>query len=141
MNGKITSATVRAIDFNADAATATFYAALRERRLRSTRCRGCGHVPYPPRLHCPRCASRDVEWIDLPTRGTLHAFTHQQRGWRFSKPDVIGLVALPGVTGLVLSNIAAPIATLAIGIDVEVDFVEVGPDLVLHQFRPTKEMT
>ena len=98
MNAEVTSATVRAIQFNADAASAKFYAELRERRFRGTRCRVCGHVPFPPRMHCTRCSSGDIEWIDLPAHGTLHAFSQQQR-WRFSKPDVIGLVALVGVTG------------------------------------------
>jgi uncharacterized OB-fold protein len=135
MNAKILGATKRAIDFNADAATRTFYAGLRERRFRGTRCTSCGHIPFPPREHCVRC-SRTTEWIDLPTRGTVYAFTQQQRSWRFSKPDVIGLVSLVGVSGLVLTKLDAPFGALSIGQDVEVDFLEVGPELVLHQFRP-----
>jgi uncharacterized OB-fold protein len=138
MNDKITSATVRAIAFDADAATAKFYAALRERRFRGTRCTACGVAPFPPREHCPRCGGV-VEWIDLPVRGTLYAFSQQQRSWRFSRPDVLGLVALPGVDGLVLTKIAARIETLAIGQMVEVDFLEVGPELVVHQFAPIVE--
>ena len=136
MNDKITSATVRAIRFHADAATQAFYAALREHRFRGTRCRTCAHVPYPARAFCPRCGAADVEWIDLPARGTLHAFTQQQRSWRFSRPDVIGLVGLPGVAGFVLTKIAAPFGELAIGQEVEVDFLELSPELVVHQFRP-----
>ena len=144
MNAKVISATKRAIDFNADGATRTFYAALRERRFRGTRCTSCGHVPFPPRDHCVRCtqpgdglaATRRMEWIDLPTRGTVYAFSQQQRSWRFSKPDVIGLVSLVGVAGLVLTKLDAPFESLAIGQDVDVDFLEIGPELVVHQFRP-----
>ena len=142
MNGKIVSATKRTIDFNADGATSIFYAALRERRFRGTRCTSCGHVPFPPRDHCTRCAQpgagllRTMEWIDLPTRGMVYAFSQQQRSWRFSKPDVIGLVSLVGVSGLVLTRLDAPFDSLALGQDVEVDFLEVGPELVVHQFRP-----
>jgi len=136
VNAKITNATARAIRFHADAATQTFYAGLRERRFRGTRCAGCGHVPYPPRAFCPRCGGDDVSWIDLPTRGALYAFTQQQRSWRFASPDVIGLVALPGVAGLVLTKIAAPFDTLAIGREVELGFVELGAELVVHEFRP-----
>ena len=144
MNAKIVSATKRAIDFNADGATRTLYAALRERRFRGTRCTSCGHVPFPPRDHCVRCAKpgegfgllRAMEWIDLPTRGTIYAFSQQQRSWRFSKPDVVGLVSLVGVSGLVLTKLDAPFDSLAIGQDVEVDFLEIGPELVVHQFRP-----
>lgn len=136
MNEKITSAARRAIRFNADAATRTFYKALLEHRLRGTRCGECGHVPYPPREHCPSCGSESVDWIDLPERGTLAAFTYQKRSWRFSKPDVIGLVELEGVAGLILTKIDAPFESLQIGCSVELDFFEIGPDLVVHQFRP-----
>jgi uncharacterized OB-fold protein len=135
MNAKIIGAMKRAIDFNADAATRKFYASLRDRRFRGTRCTSCGHLPFPPREHCMRCDG-STEWIDLPTRGTVYAFSQQQRSWRFSKPDVIGLVSLVGVSGLVLTKLDAPFDSLAIGQDVEVDFLEVGPELVVHQFRP-----
>ena len=99
MNTKITSATVRAIHWNADAVTRQYYAALREHRFRGTRCAACGHVASPPRDHCVRCGAVSIEWIDLPIRGTLYAFSQQQRSWRFAKRDVIGLVALAGVAG------------------------------------------
>jgi uncharacterized OB-fold protein len=137
MNGKIVSATKRTIDFNADGATRTFYTALRERKFRGTRCTSCGNVPFPPRDHCVRCAQLGtMEWMDLPTRGMVYAFSQQQRSWRFSKPVVIGLVSLVGVSGLVLTKLDAPFDSLAIGQDVEVNFLEVGPELVVHQFRP-----
>jgi len=138
MNAKITSASLRAIDFNADGATRTFYTALRERKFRTTRCSSCGHVPFPPRDHCVKCGGADITWIDMPTRGTLYAFSQQQRSWRFSKHDVLGLVSLDGVSGLVLTKIDARIESLAIGQPVEVDFLEVGPELIVHQFRPVE---
>ena len=47
---------------------------------------------------------------------------------------MIGLVALVGVAGLVLTKIAARFESLEIGQVVEVDFLEVGPELVVHQF-------
>jgi hypothetical protein len=51
---------------------------------------------------------------------------------------VIGLVALQGVSGLVLTKIAGKLDALAIGQTVEVDFLEVGADLIVHQFRPVE---
>jgi hypothetical protein len=66
----------------------------------------------------------------------LHAFTQQHRTLRFARPDVVGLVILPGVAGLVLTKIAAPFETLAIGQTVEVGFLELAPDLVVHEFHP-----
>ncbi len=126
--------TLEAIRHYGDRATEEFYAHLRERRFMSTRCRGCSEVAFPPRSFCPACHGVDVEWFELPRRGALYAFTQQERSLRFSKPDVLGLVDLPGV-GRILTRIDAPFESLSIGLAVELDFYEISPELVLHQFR------
>ena len=136
MIDKINAATVRAIRFNADGSTEAFYEHLQQGQLQSTKCSSCDHIPFPPRPFCPACGGREVSWVELPRRGTLHAFTQQERSLRFGKPDVLGLVELAGVSGLVLSRIDAAFDALAIGQEVEVGFVEVTPALTLHQFSP-----
>ena len=135
MKDIIDKATVRAIAWNADGATQQFYAHLKEKRFRSTRCEPCGRTAYPPRPFCPHCGKDSVEWVDLPTRGTLHAFSSQHRSLRFFAPDVLGLVELPDV-GFVFTKIDAKLKDLSIGEEVELDFFEICPDLVVHQFRP-----
>ena len=135
MKDIVDAATLRAIAYNADGATAPFYEKLKARQFQSTRCEKCGHVPFPPRLFCPKCGSHDVVWVDLPRDGTLHAFTQQERSLRFMKPDVLGLVELAGI-GLVLTRIDAPIETLRIGQPMQVTFFEISADLVVHQFVP-----
>jgi uncharacterized OB-fold protein len=120
-----------------DEAAREFYRRLKERKFRTTRCKACAEVALPPRMFCPACFGGDVEWIDLPTRGTLFAFTQQERSLRFGKPDVIGVVELPG-TGRLLTRIDAPFDDLVIGMEVEVDFLDVSENQTLHQFRPVK---
>lgn len=127
--------TLEAIRHYGDAATQDFYRRLSERRLSTTRCGQCGEIAFPPRRFCPACHGQAVEWIDLPRRGRLHAFTQQQRSLRFSAPDVVGLVELDGV-GRLLSRIDAPFGELTIGQELELDFFEICPGLVVHQFRP-----
>jgi uncharacterized OB-fold protein len=81
--------------------------------------------------------SVDVEWIDLAGRGRLVAFSTQERGLRFNAPEVLGLVDLDeGVR--MLSRIAAPFDSLHIGQRVVVEFFDVAPDEVLHQFTPDR---
>lgn len=135
MKDIIDSATARAVAYNADGATALFYEKLRNRSFQSTHCEACGRTAYPPRLFCPTCGSHAVVWRDLPREGTLYAFSQQDRSLRFFKPDVLGLVELPGV-GFVFSRIDAPLDSLRIGQKVTVDFFEISPDLWVHQFRP-----
>jgi hypothetical protein len=137
MKELIDQKTREAIRHYGDAATEEFYRRLRERRFMSTRCGACGDTAFPPRSFCPACGHRDVTWVDLPAQGRVYAFTQQQRSIRFSTPDVIGLVELPGV-GRILTRIDAPFESLSIGQHVELDFYEVSPEIVLHQFRPVR---
>jgi len=112
-----------------------FYELLNQRRFMSTRCLSCGRLVFPPRNFCPACFKTEVEWVDLPRRGTLFAFTQQERSVRFGKPDVIGIVELPGGIRL-FTRIIAQFESLRIGQPVELDFLELAPGLALHQFRP-----
>src|SRR5580658_9053163 len=77
-----------------DAAAARFYDELRARRLAFPRCVRCARTFVPPRSRCSRCLSTGLDWVDAPTRGSLYAFTQQEVGLRFVKPDVLGVVEL-----------------------------------------------
>ncbi len=57
-----------------------FYENLKAGRLTTTRCKSCGHVAYPPRLICPECYNDELEWIELPKRGKVLAFTEEVKG-------------------------------------------------------------
>ena len=118
-----------------DEASVEFYRLLGERKFRTTRCKACGETALPPRMFCPECFEADVEWIDLPKRGTLYAFTQQEKSLRFSKPNVIGAVELPEI-GRLLTLIDAPFEDLSIGMEIEVDFFDVAEGQTLHRFRP-----
>lgn len=118
-----------------DEAAKEFYKRLKEKKLCTTKCKSCAHVNLPPKLFCEKCLCRGVEWIELPKRGTLYAFTQQERSLRFGKPDCIGLVAFDGI-GKLLTRIDAPFENLSIGIELELDFIEVNSEITLHQFRP-----
>lgn len=129
--------TEEAIKIYGDEAFQAFIAKLKERRFESTYCEACRAFNFPPKPFCEKCFSRKVEWRALPTRGTLYAFSQQDRGVRFMKPDVLGLVELDGV-GRIFTRIDAPLESLEIGQQVELDFLEIHPNLVLHQFRPAR---
>jgi len=57
-----------------------FYENLKAGRLTTTRCKSCGHVAYPPRVICPECYNDELEWIELPKRGKVLAFTEEVKG-------------------------------------------------------------
>ena len=58
-----------------------FYKALREEnKLVTTKCKRCGHIPWPPRQICPECLSTDYEWVDMPKVGTVASWTAAYAG-------------------------------------------------------------
>ena len=48
-----------------------FYENLREGKFTTTKCSKCGRVAYPPRVICPECYGEELEWIELPKKGTV----------------------------------------------------------------------
>jgi uncharacterized OB-fold protein len=77
---------------------AEFYTRLAAGRLSTTRCEGCGRTAWPPRAFCPECCSDRFAWIDLPSDGTVHAFTVQDTGLPagFTGPRVFAIVKVDG---------------------------------------------
>lgn len=43
--------------------------------LRFMRCGGCTSAFFYPRIVCPRCGSKEVEWHDSAGRGTVYSTT------------------------------------------------------------------
>lgn len=84
-----------------DSVALEFYRRLGRGQLATTVCMTCGTTSFPPRRRCPRCDT-EQRWVELPRRGTLHAFTTQETALRFSAPVVLALAELgeailPGV--------------------------------------------
>jgi len=93
-----------------------FYARLATGRLATTRCRGCATVAWPPRAFCPQCTSDDFEWVELPSEGTIHAFSVQETGLpaAFEGPRVFAIVRVGDHRVFSIVRQADP-ATVAIG--------------------------
>ncbi|MCA9774182.1 MAG: OB-fold domain-containing protein [Myxococcales bacterium] len=127
---------LEAMDYFGTEATHEYYRRLREeRRLCATKCAACGALAWPPREFCPACHAGSMAWVEIGEGATLYAFTTQRRSLRFAKPDVIGLVDLPGL-GRILTRIGAPLDALRIGMAMRFEPIDVNEKLVLHQFVP-----
>lgn len=97
-----------------------FFTHLKEGRLTTTRCKACGEVLWQPRVVCPHCNGEEMDWIDLPQEGELHAFTSvtvgAPMGMEDDLPFVVGIVKLRGTGLKVLARIdGASYEDLSIG--------------------------
>lgn len=44
-------------------------------RLMATHCPNCDYTYLPPRTYCERCFAELTEWVEVPPRGTVYAYT------------------------------------------------------------------
>lgn len=49
--------------------------ALKENKLLGLKCKGCGTVTIPPKMVCRKCASPDMEVVELKGTGKIQTFT------------------------------------------------------------------
>jgi uncharacterized protein len=117
-----------------------FYDRLREGRLSTTRCPKDDLLHWPPRTACPRCHSEELEWVDLPERGRLYAFSAvlggAPLGMEADVPFAVGLVDLDGAALRLFGRIEGkPWNALHIGELVRVEPYDIGDGRYFYRFR------
>jgi uncharacterized OB-fold protein len=121
--------------------TAFFWEGLRQRKLLIQRCAGCGALRHPPGPACTACHSLAWDALEASGRGTLHSFVvmHHPQLPAFDYPHPVGLVALEEGVRLVAPLAVDDLATLAIGMTLQVVFEAAGEGDRLPRFRPVAE--
>ncbi len=119
--------------------THRFWQGLAEGRIRATRCGTCGSIYFPPQDDCPRCMASGLEWVDLPKRGTIEAFTKvyaRPQGYEHFDPYIVAIVGVGDARIIGWLMGVEDERNVRVGMDVEVDVVEVGPGKLVPVFRP-----
>jgi uncharacterized protein len=121
-----------------------FFDALREGRFTTTRCTACKALHWQPRVVCPECLSDALAWEDLPTEGTLYAFTALEKGapmgMEHDVPFCIGVVELPaeGRTLRILARLDdARYGDLRMGQKVRLKVLDLPDGRVFYRFAPS----
>jgi len=102
----------------------------KEGRLTTTKCKDCGTMSFPPRgVICPECLSENLEWVDLPTKGTALSVTYEEVGVPigFETPLVHAMVDLGGVLTLFSRIKDCPMGALKVGDEVKLVVFPVDP--------------
>jgi uncharacterized OB-fold protein len=116
-----------------------FFDELRNGKLMTTKCKGCGALNWPPRVMCPECNSDELEWVELPQTGRLWAFTEMRlgapMGFEKETPFSIGIVTLDEVDLRILTRIEDPYDKLDFELPMEMFVAELPGDRVIYRFR------
>lgn len=114
--------------FTAVTKTGKFVDLLIEGKVEGTVCKKCGSKFFPPRADCSTCLSKEMDWFEMPKKGTLETFTtayYAPFGFEADPPYTMGVVGFDG--GLKL------FARLAK--EIKLEDVKVGMDVTV---RPLK---
>jgi uncharacterized protein len=119
---------------------ARFYDRLKERVVSTTRCPKDDLLHWPPRTACPRCHTESLEWVDLPDRGRIYAFSAvlggAPLGMEADVPFAVGLVDLEGVPLRLFGRIEGRAwSALHIGLAVRLESYELGDGRWFYRFR------
>ncbi len=113
-----------------------FWAACRERRLILQQCAGCQTHVFIPREFCPSCLGTDLRWVPSSGQGTIVTYTVVWRAQTpaFEVPYVVAVVRLDEGPELVTNIIGSPPDAVRIGAAVQVEFLELTPEITLPCF-------
>lgn len=126
------------------AATAPFWEGCREGVLRLPWCRACGRPHFFPRSLCPHCLSPDLEWRAASGRGRVWSHSTVRlsfwgKAFDDSLPYVVAIVELPEGVRLLSNVVGCPPERVTIGMEVEVRFDAVTPEVTLPRFAVAGE--
>ena len=114
----------------------------KEQELWLRHCQACGATYFYPRDICPKCFSRNTDWIKSSGRGVLHSFAIVHRGptpaFRDKVPYVVAIVELEGGARLPtnLVEVEPDPSVIKCDMPVEVVFEQLDDNITLPKFQP-----
>jgi uncharacterized OB-fold protein len=118
--------------------TEPFWQAAKERRLVAPQCADCGTFRLPPTPFCPKCQSKQVNWVELCGQAIVYSFAvvHGFPGMPdlLLVPAVLDLPDAPGAR--LVSNVVDVAPTdVTIGMSLRVAFSPITDGWLLPVFR------
>lgn len=122
-----------------------FWEGAKAGKLMLPRCTNCNRVHWYPRIICPHCHAREIEWIEASGEGRIHTFAVQHRafgGWADETPFVTAYIDLKEGDRMftVLRGVdATKPETIAVGAPVKVEFEAANDDVSIAFWRVVEE--
>ena len=111
-----------------------------QHEFRVQRCRGCGHMWFPPMTNCSRCLSTDLEWFVTGGKGKVFSFIVYHQGWLpgylQETPYNVALIELDEGVRFISNVVGIPNDQIEVDMPVEATYEEVTPEVTIPRFRP-----
>jgi uncharacterized OB-fold protein len=117
--------------------TQPFWDAANQGVLVRQRCSECSFDQFPPQFACRHCLSTSLEWVPSSGLGTLYSFSVLQMsdlGLPLDTPTVLADIDLAEGWHL-LTNLDCEVSAVAIGMELQVVWRRLSPEINLPVFR------
>ena len=96
-----------------------FWEALNKGEFKLQRCTACGYYNHPPKIICPSCHGRKLEWTAVPQTGTVYSYTVVHRppsaAFKADVPYAVGLVDIDDTNVRLLASLIMPPTEVKVG--------------------------
>lgn len=117
-----------------------FWEGARSRELRIQRCTSCARHVFYPRLSCPFCGGRELEWVVASGKGTVYTYTVARRpthaAFADRGPYVIAIVELDEGPRMTTNIVGCSPEDVTIGMRVRAAYEDVDEEITLVNFEP-----
>ncbi len=110
-----------------------FWEAARRGKLLLAHCTACDRPHWFPRVVCPLCGSRDIEWREASGRGTVYSVSVARRA---APPYALAYVTLDEGPTMLTNIVDCDVDGIVIGQKVKVVFKERADALPAPMFTP-----
>ena len=110
-----------------------FWEAARRGKLLLAHCTACNRPHWFPRVVCPMCGSRAIEWRGATGRGTVYSVSVARRA---TPPYALAYVTLDEVPTMLTNIVDCDVDGIVIGQKVKVVFMERADALPAPMFTP-----
>ncbi|MFX0194651.1 MAG: Zn-ribbon domain-containing OB-fold protein [Candidatus Hodarchaeota archaeon] len=86
------------VSFTTGTKVGDFIKYLEKGEVKTTRCRKCGKIYFPPRNDCISCVTDGMDWVDINELGELIAFStvmYGPTGFESEAPYTVAVIKLP----------------------------------------------
>jgi len=123
---------------NAD--TKEFWEGCKQHLIKIQKCGDCGTLRLPPSFLCPRCHSRNMDWITSTGKGSVYTFAVNHvafhPAFQGELPYIVAVVELEEGPHLLTNVVGCDPPEVRCGMPVEVVWDDITDEFSLPKFRP-----
>jgi len=116
-----------------------FWDGCKRHELLIQNCRDCQKPIFYPKMFCPHCLSKNLEWMKASGRGVIYSYTivssYAPTEFSNDTPYIVAIINLKEGVRMMSNITGCPIDKVKCDMDVEVVFDDISEEITLPKFK------